>query len=221
MSHHLPLSLLQALEPVEGFDKASFEAVHASGDRVTSVRINPGKPVSDPQLSFTENIEANVPWCVHGRYLKERPAFTFDPLLHGGAYYVQEASSMFLWHALEHGVDPLNKSLRVLDLCAAPGGKTTLLASFFSEGLVVSNDVIRSRSQILVENVSKWGSANVVVTNNDPQQFAQLEHFFDVIVVDAPCSGSGLFRKDAAAIIKTIRAGRNFKDEPDEQKDFR
>ncbi len=191
---------MQALEPVEGFDKASFEAVHASGDRVTSVRINPGKPVSDPQLSFTENIEANVPWCVHGRYLKERPAFTFDPLLHGGAYYVQEASSMFLWHALEHGVDPLNKSLRVLDLCAAPGGKTTLLASFFSEGLVVSNDVIRSRSQILVENVSKWGSANVVVTNNDPQQFAQLEHFFDVIVVDAPCSGSGLFRKDAAAI---------------------
>lgn len=200
MSHHLPAALLNALESVKGFERESFEAVHASGEQVTSIRINPRKISQDLALSFVENIEAQVPWCPQGRYLKERPSFTFDPLLHGGAYYVQEASSMFLWHVLEYCVEAHNKFLRVLDLCAAPGGKSTLLASFFSEGLVVSNDVIRSRSQVLAENVSKWGSANVVVTNNDPQQFAQLESFFDVIVVDAPCSGSGLFRKDPNAI---------------------
>lgn len=200
MSQHLPAALLNALEPVKGFDRESFEAVHASGEQVTSIRINPQKISRDPALSFFENIEARVPWCPHGRYLKERPSFTFDPLLHGGAYYVQEASSMFLWHVLEYCVEASNRFLRVLDLCAAPGGKSTLLASFFSEGLVVSNDVIRSRSQVLAENVSKWGSANVVVTNNDPKQFAQLDSFFDVIVADAPCSGSGLFRKDPGAI---------------------
>lgn len=200
MSHHLPAALLNALEPVKGFDRDSFEAVHESGEQVTSVRINPHKIKNDGELIFQENISGNVPWCTYGRYLTERPFFTFDPLLHGGAYYVQEASSMFLWHVLESCIDASDKNLRVLDLCAAPGGKSTLLASFFKDGLVVSNEVIRSRSQILVENISKWGSDNVVVTNNDPQQFAALENFFDVIVVDAPCSGSGLFRKDPGAI---------------------
>lgn len=200
MSHHLPAALLNALEPVKGFDRERFEAVHESGEQITSIRINPRKIKNDSDLIFHDNIAGNVPWCPNGRYLKERPSFTFDPLLHGGAYYVQEASSMFLWHVLESCIDASAKNLRVLDLCAAPGGKSTLLASFFRDGLVVSNEVIRSRSQILVENISKWGSDNVVITNNDPQQFAELENFFDVIVVDAPCSGSGLFRKDPGAI---------------------
>ena len=141
-----------------------------------------------------------IPWSTYGYYLSHRPSFTFDPLFHAGVYYVQEASSMFLEQILKQTTD-LSKPLRVLDLCAAPGGKSTLLQSLISDkSLLVSNDVIKSRTAILGENITKWGAANVVVTNNDPKDFARLENYFDVIVVDAPCSGSGLFRRDPDAI---------------------
>jgi len=193
----LPQQLIESLKDVKGFDEAAFKEVHASGEQVTSVRLNPDKMING-QWSMVN--EENVPWCKYGRYLKERPSFTHDPLFHGGAYYVQEASSMFLWHILEQTVGSATEGLRVLDLCAAPGGKSTLLASYFKNGLLVSNEVIKSRANILVENITKWGSDNVIVTNNDPKDFSSLENYFDVIVVDAPCSGSGLFRKDPEAI---------------------
>lgn len=106
---------------------------------------------------------------------------------------------MLLWQVLKQTVGE-NKNLRVLDLCAAPGGKSTLLSSYFDEGLVVSNEVIKQRVSVLYENITKWGNENVVITNNDAKNFAALEGYFDVIVVDAPCSGSGLFRKDEDAI---------------------
>ncbi len=141
-----------------------------------------------------------VPWSTKGFYLNHRPSFTFDPLLHAGCYYVQEASSMFLEEAFKQTVD-ISTDLKILDLCAAPGGKSTLLQSIISpSSLLVSNDVIKSRSGILEETMTKWGGANVIVTNNDPKDFARLENFFDVVVVDAPCSGSGLFRRDPSAI---------------------
>lgn len=142
---------------------------------------------------------SGIPWCPHGYYLPSRPSFTLDPLFHAGAYYVQEASSMFIWKALEQllGDDTQKK---VLDLCAAPGGKSSLLASFFPEGLVVANEVIKQRAAVLVENLTKWGSTQVVVTNNDPSHFQSLPGYFDVMVIDAPCSGSGMFRKDPAAM---------------------
>lgn len=160
----------------------------------TSIRINPFK--FNSQKSFAEKI----PWSDTGYYLSERPSFTHDPVFHGGAYYVQEASSMFLEQAIRQSVD-LTKKIRVLDLCAAPGGKSTHLLSLINgESLLVSNEVIRSRATILSENLEKWGNMNVVVTNNDPEDFEILEGFFDVIVVDAPCSGEGLFRKDANAM---------------------
>lgn len=159
---------------------------------VISVRINTAKHNSlhgEP-----------VPWCSTGLYLPERPQFTLDPNFHAGAYYVQEASSMFLEQAVKASVD-LSKTLRVLDLCAAPGGKSTHLLQLLSnESLLVSNEVIRSRASILSENIQKWGKPNVVVTNNDPKDFASLNGFFDMIVIDAPCSGEGLFRKDPAAM---------------------
>ena len=158
-----------------------------------SIRLNPEKefPVANTTL---------VPWTTHGRYLPERPVFTLDPAFHGGAYYVQEASSMFLEQAIKQCVD-VSQSLYVLDLCAAPGGKSTHLASLMKpESLLVSNEVIRSRASILSENIQKWGSNNVVVTNNDPEDFKRLPGFFDVMVIDAPCSGEGLFRKDADAM---------------------
>ncbi|NNV54010.1 methyltransferase RsmF C-terminal domain-like protein [Limnovirga soli] len=198
MAYPLPPALLQSLEQVTGFNKTTFEAVHASTAQVTSIRLNTNKPITSTQ-SVLPNTEM-VPWCTNGRYLSERPFFTFDPLLHGGAYYVQEASSMFLWHILETTIGEKTNGLKVLDLCAAPGGKSTLLASYFNDGLVVANEVIKSRAAILTENVTKWGSGNVVVTNNDPLHFARITEYFDVLVIDAPCSGSGLFRKDNNAI---------------------
>jgi 16S rRNA C967 or C1407 C5-methylase (RsmB/RsmF family)/NOL1/NOP2/fmu family ribosome biogenesis protein len=199
----LPEKLIQSLQGIKGFDEDAFVQVHASGGQVTSVRVNPAKVLDESNLSFNIHHSSfntsKVPWCAPGYYLSERPLFTADPLLHAGAYYVQEASSMFLWHVLQQAV-PLTQGVKVLDLCAAPGGKSTLLASYFKDGLLVSNEVIKSRANILVENISKWGSDNVIVSNNDPKDFARLENYFDVMVVDAPCSGSGLFRRDEDAI---------------------
>jgi 16S rRNA C967 or C1407 C5-methylase (RsmB/RsmF family)/NOL1/NOP2/fmu family ribosome biogenesis protein len=191
----LPAPFLQTLEGVVGFNKAAFEAVHTSGETVTAIRVNPNK---DPDQILFEHTSP-VPWCTHGHYLEARPSFTLDPNFHAGAYYVQDASSMFLWQALTQVVGD-SDGLKVLDLCAAPGGKSTLLSSYFENGMVVSNEVIKQRAAVLVENTSKWGAHNMVVTNNDPSHFQSLPQFFDVMVVDAPCSGSGLFRKDPAAM---------------------
>lgn len=142
--------------------------------------------------------DEKVPWCHSGYYLKERPLFTADPLLHAGVYYVQEASSMFLQQALEQYASPVSV---VLDLSAAPGGKSTLISQFLDKnGFLVSNEIIRSRAYILAENMIKWGNDNFLVSNNSPEDFRKLPSFFDVLVVDAPCSGEGMFRKDAGAI---------------------
>ena len=140
-----------------------------------------------------------IPWSETGFFLNERPSFTLDPIFHSGAYYVQEASSMFVEQAfrqIEH-----RKSRIVLDLCAAPGGKSTHLLSLIdADDLLVSNEVIRSRVPVLDENIRKWGHQNVVICSNDPTDFSNLDGLFDVILVDAPCSGEGLFRRDASAI---------------------
>ena len=140
-----------------------------------------------------------VPWSANGIYLAERPTFTFDPLFHAGCYYVQEASSMFVEQALKQYIG--ERPSVMLDLCAAPGGKSTHARSVLPVGsLLVANEVIRNRSQILAENLTKWGHPGVVVTNNDPADFAGLEDFFDVILTDVPCSGEGMFRKDPVAV---------------------
>jgi len=209
----LPIPLLDSLQSVKGFNKEAFEKVHQSVEQITSIRINPDKmsmmngeclPAGQARLMGDPThdlpLTTHIPWTEYGYYLKERPSFTFDPLFHAGCYYVQEASSMFLEQALKQIVD-LSQPLKVLDLCAAPGGKSTHIQSLISnKSLLVSNEVIRSRATILKENIIKWGSTNVVVTNNDPKDFSMLENYFDVIVVDAPCSGSGLFRRDEETI---------------------
>lgn len=141
-----------------------------------------------------------IPWHPLGFYLPERPVFTLDPAFHAGAYYVQEASSMFLHEALRQTVD-FSKKLKILDLCAAPGGKSTLIADMISpESLLVANEVIRSRVGVLRENLEKWGTPNIAVTSGEAEEFAALGGWFDVVVTDAPCSGEGLFRKDADAM---------------------
>ncbi len=162
-----------------------------------SIRFNPSKKIpSDSSNNPTIQQSSNpIQWCENGTYLEERPNFTLDPLYHSGVYYSQEAGSMMLAKVLSQL--ELDKGPKILDLCAAPGGKSGLIASFLSEkGLLISNEVIHARSKILKENLIKWGNSNTVVTNNDPKDFLRLPHFFDVIVVDAPCSGEGMFRKD-------------------------
>lgn len=194
----LPASLLHSLVSMPGYQEQSFVRVHALGDQITSVRLNPAKTFDYAQHPFLNEM-VPVDWCSNGYYLQERPLFVKDPLWHAGAYYVQEASSMFIQYIIKN-IFPHPKHKIVLDLCAAPGGKSTLLASYFNEGLVVSNETIKSRNSILVENLTKWGSDSVVVTQNDPSHFKALPNFFDLMVIDAPCSGSGLFRKDPEAI---------------------
>lgn len=164
-----------------------------------SIRLNPDKSNATIREALIPVIESPVTWCPNAFFLKQRPVFTLDPCFHGGAYYVQEASSMFLDHIIRQL--SLSGSVRVLDLCAAPGGKSTLLASALPpESLLISNEVIRSRASILKENIIRWGHDNIIVTNNDPSDFSDMAGMFDVILVDAPCSGEGMFRKDPKAI---------------------
>ena len=206
----LPGKLLDSLEGVKGFNKETFKEIHESNERITAIRLNPLKSkralFKKEEVKETQERETifegmqHIPWTNYGYYLPARPFFTFDPLLHGGAYYVQEASSMFLEQCLKQLVD-LNSGIKILDLCAAPGGKSTHIQSLINEkSLLVSNEVIKTRVNILIENLSKWGAVNNIVTNNDPRDFSRLENYFDVIVIDAPCSGSGLFRRDPDTI---------------------
>lgn len=193
----LSATFLSSLHNCAGFCRDSFIAAHQSHASV-SVRINKAKLASSDTL-FTSSIKGDlVPWCNNAFYLTERPSFTLDPLFHGGAYYVQEASSMFIHHVI-HSVLDTQRNLNALDLCAAPGGKSTLLASLPFFKLVLANEIIQSRVSSLVENVIKWGADHVLVSNNDPREIEQLGEIFDLVLVDAPCSGSGLFRKDEDA----------------------
>ncbi len=149
--------------------------------------------------NLRENFD-KVKWYSEGVYLTERPIFTLDPAFHAGSYYVQEASSMLVAEAARQLIDN-QCSLTVLDLCAAPGGKSTLLATILSEtAFILCNEVIKSRYPILRENLTKWGCSNVHSLSHDSQDFTRLEGFFDLVLVDAPCSGEGLFRKDKRAI---------------------
>ena len=182
----LPVDFITRTRALLGDEYKNLELA-LQDDVPVSIRLNPAKGL---QLSSGEPI----PWNPCGYYLPERLSFTFDPLFHAGAYYVQEASSMFLGHAIRTLIkDPVT----CLDLCAAPGGKSTDLHSTLPNGsVVVSNEVIRPRSYVLAENLQKWGYPNQIVTNNDPEEIGGLTHLFDLIVTDVPCSGEGMFRKD-------------------------
>jgi 16S rRNA C967 or C1407 C5-methylase (RsmB/RsmF family)/NOL1/NOP2/fmu family ribosome biogenesis protein len=157
-----------------------------------SIRINPSKWNKKPLNSEP------VLWCATGYYLDNRPSFTLDPLFHSGCYYPQEASGMFIEQVFRQVVGT-SGYLKALDLCGAPGGKSTHLSSLIgSGGLLVANEVIKTRASVLAENLSKWGVSNTIVTQNDPSVFSELPGFFDLILVDAPCSGEGMFRDPVA-----------------------
>lgn len=190
------------MEEAIGRDNAlvAFSAFDAPAS--VSVRLNPFK--------LSSGVEGEpVIWAEHGRKLPQRPVFTLDPLFHAGAYYVQDSSSMFVGHAFRRLLadvrKPEGRPLRVLDLCAAPGGKTTDLAASLREAfgdgfILVSNEVMKARAGVLAANVALWGDPNVVVTSDDPNAFPALPGYFDIILADVPCSGEGMFRKDEEAV---------------------
>lgn len=197
MTENLPVEFVSLLTDSVGEDKAKEALSSYGGSAVTSLRVNPSKAF-DVCSVFPGAY--SVPWAKWGYALDQRPVFTLEPLFHCGAYYVQDTSSMFVGNAFS-SIAPSGK-LAILDLCASPGGKTTDVASLMPFGSVlVSNEVMRSRATLLRENVSIWGNPNVIVTSDDPKSFGDgCKGMFDVILVDAPCSGEGMFRKDPRAI---------------------
>lgn len=185
MSTPLPEAFVKTMRESLGEEAESLFAA-LDTEPAVSLRLNPAKPA--------ETFDGEeVGWCKWGRCLAERPQFTLDPLLHGGAYYVQEASSQFVAHLLSnHNME----GAKVLDMCAAPGGKTTIYSTLVGRnGLVVANDINHGRAMALADNVQRWGMGNVVVTCNEPSHIGAFTHWFDVVAVDAPCSGEGMFRK--------------------------
>lgn len=197
-------AFMQSLTAVLGSEDAGRAYAAMQEAPSVSVRLNPFKQPSSP-LPILEGA-SEVKWSSHGYILKERPSFTLHPLFHAGAYYVQDSSAMFVGHIFREMLQSMpDGHLRVLDLCAAPGGKTTDLSASLREArgddfLLVSNEVMRQRAQVLSSNVAVWGDPCVAVTSRDPSAFSALEGFFDIIVVDAPCSGEGMFRKDQEAV---------------------
>lgn len=190
------------LEEAIGAGNASVAFSAFDSPASVSVRMNPYKP----ERTFAGSLP--VPWSGFGRILKERPVFTLDPMFHAGAYYVQDSSSMFVGHVFRKMLGRYGGKedgiLRVLDLCAAPGGKTTDLAASLRKAcgdrfILVANEVMKNRASVLAGNVAVWGDPNVVVTSDDPSAFASLKGYFDIILADVPCSGEGMFRKDPEA----------------------
>jgi len=190
----LPEDFKDQMKSMLGSDFNSFE--HSLTKAApTSIRLNLNKTNPEDYKSLS-----SVDWCPHGFYLDERPKFSLDPSFHTGSYYVQEASSMILDHIL-HQLDIPNQALAI-DLCAAPGGKSTILADHMHKinGTLIANEVIRSRTKVLHENLVKWGYSHQIVTNSDSKYFTKTGVKADVVLLDAPCSGEGLFRKDSKAI---------------------
>ena len=189
----LPADFVAETRRIMGDERYNRFVEAFDNEAPVSIRVNPSK------VSLANG--ERVPWCAEGYYLNDRPQFTFDPLLHAGCYYVQEASSMFVTHILRT-VDSSSPNYQLaLDLCAAPGGKSTALRSVLPDDCVlISNEPMGNRAQILLENVTKWGAPNHIVTNNYPRDFRKSKLKFDLILCDVPCSGEGMFRKDPNAI---------------------
>lgn len=192
----------QYLEEAIGQDNANIAFSAFTIDPSVSVRLNPFKLGA----SFPGGSKP-ISWSKFGLMLDTRPSFTLDPFFHAGAYYVQDSSAMFVGDIFRKIIESKNLSrpIRVLDLCAAPGGKTTDLAAslrqrFGDSFLLVANEVMRQRASVLCDNVAIWGDPNVVVTSVDPKAFSSMKGFFDIILADVPCSGEGMFRKDAEAL---------------------
>lgn len=197
---HLPEDFLKLIPTLPDVNVQAFLDAHQQPAPV-SIRLHPvkwKKWASDKRPEDLLPVSSPVPWAQHGFYLRERPSFMFDPLFYAGAYYVQEASSMFVDFVMKKWiVQRRSTPALLLDLCAAPGGKSTILLDHLQpDDLLVSNETIPQRLQILQENLIRWGYPQIVLTQAEAHYFQSLPMGFDLILVDAPCSGSGMFRKD-------------------------
>ena len=189
---NLPEAFIEQLRDLLPDEWEALTSAITTTEPSVAVRVNEARGASVP-----DGVR-RVPWCEQGLYLADRPVFTFDTDWHAGRYYVQDASSMFIAHVIKHLV---HEPVRYLDLCAAPGGKTTAaIQALPSPSLVVANEIVPPRARVLADNVIRWGNPRCVVTSNAPAQFSKLTHFFDVIAADVPCSGEGMMRKDDEAV---------------------
>jgi 16S rRNA C967 or C1407 C5-methylase (RsmB/RsmF family)/NOL1/NOP2/fmu family ribosome biogenesis protein len=191
----LPESFVKNIRAILPAEADQCLSAIAASPVAASIRLNKHKQSE----AFAD--APSIAWCNHAKQLSARPSFIADPLFHAGAYYVQESSSMFVAHVLQELRKNFDGNIRVLDLCAAPGGKSTLLLDELDDNdLLVSNEIIKTRVNILEENLVRWGRSNIVISNNDPARIGAVEAFFDLVLIDAPCSGEGMFRKDKNAI---------------------
>ncbi|MBL7943082.1 MAG: RsmB/NOP family class I SAM-dependent RNA methyltransferase, partial [Flavobacteriales bacterium] len=187
--------------PIAFVDRIHLQFAGDAQTMLAAMHLPPGNSVlinshKQAPLSFDT---FPVPWCPAGGLLHDRPRFALDPLWHAGAYYVQESSSMLLWHVL-NSLNVADQHLAVLDACAAPGGKSLLISSWLGErGWLLSNEVNAHRNAVLRENMIKWGRGNTLVSREETHRLGRLTEKFDIILVDAPCSGEGMFRKDEEA----------------------
>lgn len=200
----IPDGFIGRMERLLGTGEAAQLTVAIDGEPSVSIRLNRRKASGDAVTDRCGQLR-RVPWCSSGYYLDERPDFIHDPLLHAGVYYVQEAASMVYESIVESLADQIDREgqpLRVLDLCAAPGGKSTAMLNGLAEAgpyVLVANEYDRKRSAILKENLDKWGDPDVIITNSDTSRFARLSGLFDIVAVDAPCSGEGMMRREPVA----------------------
>lgn len=192
MSFELPPAFTTRMRAQLG---AEADAYFAALERpyLRGLRLNPQKPVSEAALEAVGGVEGPVPWYpALGRYLHRDSAAGADPLHEAGAYYLQEPSAMAPVSALAP-----HPGERVLDLCAAPGGKSTQIAAALAgEGLLVCNEPVPSRAKILSRNIERMGVTNALVVSAQPEALAaRWAGAFDAVLVDAPCSGEGMFRR--------------------------
>ena len=188
----LPEGFIEQLRGLLPDEWAKLVDAISTSEPSVAVRVNDARGVRVPAGA------RQIPWNAQGFYLDGRPVFTFDTDWHAGRYYVQDASSMFIAHVISHLI---HEPVRYLDLCAAPGGKTTAaIQALPPRSLVVANEIVPPRARVLTDNMIRWGNPHCVVTSNAPAQIGKLTHFFDVIAADVPCSGEGMMRKDDEAI---------------------
>lgn len=195
MSSHLPASFVEKMRRILGSEfnefMASYEAVRTAGLRVNTLKVTVSR-----FLEIAPFMLEPIPWAAAGFYYDEQARPGRHPYHAAGLYYIQEPSAM----AVVPVLDP-QPGEKILDLAAAPGGKATQIAAYMREkGLLVANEIHPARAKILSENIERCGVKNTVVTNESPSRLAQrFPEFFDRILLDAPCSGEGMFRKDESA----------------------
>ena len=194
---NFPLEFKERMQNMLKDEYRDFEKSFSSDTTSSAIRINPKKENAEKLIFEEFGKLKRVPWCKTGFYVDKTKISGKHPYHLSGLFYFQEASAMCAGEAI-----PICENDKVLDLCAAPGGKSTHIAQRLSKsGLLVSNEISKKRASILSENIERMGFSNVLVTNETPEKLEhKFPHFFDKIIVDAPCSGEGMFRKEPQAI---------------------